>query len=101
MLLYVYNNYWIGARVERRVEDAVRAHQITALRVAQSGETVIAVGPQDKPLPIHSIQKSIISALFGPLVAKGDVRLDTTLADFDVDDSPYLTDQERAATLGD
>jgi CubicO group peptidase (beta-lactamase class C family) len=81
------------------VEDAVRAHKITALRVVQSGETVVAVGPQDKPLPTHSIRKSIISALFGRLIASGDVQLSATLADFDIDDSPGLTDQERTTTL--
>lgn len=81
------------------VEDAVKANKITTLRVVVSGETVVAVGPQDKPMPIHSIRKSIISALFGRLIARGDVQLDATLADFDIDDSPCLTDQERTATL--
>jgi CubicO group peptidase (beta-lactamase class C family) len=81
------------------IEGALKAHKITALRVVQSGETVITVGPQDKPLPIHSIRKSIISALFGRLIARGDVQLDSTLADLDIDDSPALTDQERSATL--
>lgn len=81
------------------VEDAVRAHKITALRVVRSGETVVAIGPQDKPLPIHSIRKSMIGTLLGRLIAAGDVQLDATLADFDIDDSPCLTDQERTATL--
>lgn len=81
------------------VESAVKSHQITTLRVVRSGETVITVGPQDRPVPIHSIRKSIISALFGRLIARGDVQLNATLADFDIDDSPCLTDQERAATL--
>lgn len=82
-----------------RVEDAVKAHGITTLCVVRSGETVVAVGPQDIPLPISSIRKSIISALFGRLIAGGDVQLSTTLADFGIDDSPCLTDQERTATL--
>lgn len=81
------------------VEEAAKANKITTLRVVVSGEPVVVVGPQDKPLPIHSIRKSIISALFGQLIAKGDVQLDATLADFDIDDSPCLTDEERTATL--
>jgi CubicO group peptidase (beta-lactamase class C family) len=85
--------------VGHRLEDAVKAHGITTLCVVRSGETVVAVGPQDIPLPISSIRKSIISALFGRLIAGGDVQLSTTLADFGIDDSPCLTDQERAATL--
>jgi CubicO group peptidase (beta-lactamase class C family) len=81
------------------VEEAAEANKITTLRVVVSGEPVVVVGPQDKPLPIHSIRKSIISALFGRLIAKGDVQLDATLGDFDIDDSPGLTDEERTATL--
>lgn len=81
------------------VEAAVEAHGITSLCVVRHGETVVAVGPQDIPLPISSIRKSILSALFGPLIDKGDVPLSTTLADFGIDDSPCLTDQERTATL--
>jgi CubicO group peptidase (beta-lactamase class C family) len=85
--------------VGHRVEDAVKAHRITTLCVVRSGETVVAVGPQDMPLPISSIRKSIMSALFGRLIARGDVQLSTTLADFGIDDCPRLTDQERTATL--
>jgi CubicO group peptidase (beta-lactamase class C family) len=81
------------------IQDAVTAHGITTLRAVRFGETVLAIGPQDAPLPISSIRKSIISALFGPLIAGGSVQLDTTLADLGIDDSPGLTDQERAATL--
>ena len=81
------------------VEAAVEAHGITSLCVVRHGETVVAVGPQDIPLPISSIRKSILSALFGPLIDRGDVQLSTTLADFGIDDSPGLTDQERTATL--
>jgi CubicO group peptidase (beta-lactamase class C family) len=85
--------------VGHRLEDAVKAHGISALCVVRSGETVVAVGPQDMPLPISSVRKSIISALFGRLIARGDVQLSTTLADFGIDDRPCLTDQERTATL--
>lgn len=85
--------------MDYRVEEAVNAHRITRLCVIQSGETVLAVGPQDKPLPIHSIRKSIVSALFGRLIVSGDVQLNATLADFGIDDSPCLTDRERTATL--
>jgi CubicO group peptidase (beta-lactamase class C family) len=100
----------VGRRVERagnarRAVSAtshsieVKAHGLTTLRVVRSRETVVALGPQDMPLPISSIRKSIISALFGRLIASGDVQLTTTLADFGIDDSPCLTDQERTATL--
>ena len=85
----------LGARVAK----AVQAHGITTLCVVREGETLAAVGPQDRPLPISSIRKSVISGLFGPLIARGAVQLNTTLADLGLDDSPGLTSLERAATL--
>jgi CubicO group peptidase (beta-lactamase class C family) len=81
------------------VEAAAEAHGITSLCVVRHGETVVAIGPQDMPLPISSIRKSILSALLGILIDRGDVQLSTTLAELGMDDSPCLTDQERTATL--
>jgi hypothetical protein len=60
------------------IQGAVQADGITTLRVVQSGDTVLAIGPQDAPLPISSIRKSIISALFGRLIASGSVQLDNS-----------------------
>jgi CubicO group peptidase (beta-lactamase class C family) len=79
--------------------DSVRDHGITSLRVLQQGEVVLTAGVQDVPLPIHSVRKSILSALFGQLVDDGLVRLDTTLADLGIDESPELTPMEASATL--
>jgi CubicO group peptidase (beta-lactamase class C family) len=82
-----------------RVAKAAQAHGITTLRAMREGETLIAIGPQDKPLPISSIRKSIVSSLFGPLIARGDVQLSTTLAELSLDESPRLTGRERTATI--
>jgi CubicO group peptidase (beta-lactamase class C family) len=79
--------------------DSVRDHGITSLRVLQHGEVVYTAGAQDVPLPIHSVRKSIVSALFGQLVDDGLVRLDTTLADLGIVESPELTPMEASATL--
>ncbi len=58
---------------------------------------MVAVGPQDMPLPISSIRKSMISALFGRLIARR--RAVSTTCGLRIDDCPCLTDQERTATL--
>jgi CubicO group peptidase (beta-lactamase class C family) len=81
------------------LDDVLSGHGITHCRVLVHDEIVYAAGPQDEPLPIHSIRKSIISALFGRLIDDGLVRLDTTLADLGVEDSPQLTPTEKSATL--
>jgi CubicO group peptidase (beta-lactamase class C family) len=81
------------------LDYAVRAHNITNLRVLHHGEVVHTTGPQDVPLPIHSIRKSIVSALFGRLIDERQVHLDTTLAELGIDDSPGLSPVELSATL--
>jgi CubicO group peptidase (beta-lactamase class C family) len=81
------------------LDDVLSRHGITHCRVLVHDELVYTAGPQDEALPIHSIRKSIISALFGQLVGDGLVRLDTTLAELGVEDSPQLTPMEKSATL--
>jgi CubicO group peptidase (beta-lactamase class C family) len=78
---------------------AVRKHDITGLRVLRHGEVLTTVGAQDVPYPVHSIRKSIVGALFGRLIERKLVRLDTTLAELGIDDVPQLTPLERSATL--
>jgi CubicO group peptidase (beta-lactamase class C family) len=81
------------------LDDALGSHGIRHCRVLQHGDVVYTAGQQDIPLPISSVRKSVISALFGQLVGDGLVRLDTTLAELDIDDSPQLTPMEKSATL--
>lgn len=82
------------------LDQLVASDGITSLRVLRRGEVVHTAGPQDLPLPIHSMRKSFVSALFGQLVDEG-LRLDTTLSAFGIDDSPELTTVEKSATLED
>jgi CubicO group peptidase (beta-lactamase class C family) len=88
-----------GAVTTRTLDDVLSRHGITHCRVLVRGDVVYTAGPQDEPLPIHSIRKSIISALFGQLIGDGLVRLDSTLAELGIDDSPQLTPMEKTATL--
>jgi len=81
------------------VAEAVQAHGFSTLRVLRESEAVIEIGPQNRPVPIHSIRKSILSSLFGPLIGRGEVQLSTTLAELGLDDFPGLTEHERAVTL--
>jgi CubicO group peptidase (beta-lactamase class C family) len=81
------------------LDDVLSRQGITHCRVLVHDKVVYTAGPQDESLPIHSIRKSIISALFGQLIGEGLVRLDTTLAELGVDDSPQLTTVEKSATV--
>ena len=83
------------------LDDVLSRHGISHCRVLLHDEVVYTAGRQDEPLPIHSIRKSIISALFGQLIGDGLVCLGSTLAELGIDDSPRLTTTELSATLED
>ena len=50
---------------------------------------------------LASVRKSILSMLYGNYVARGQVRLDKTLADLGIDDRGGLTATEKEATIRD
>ncbi len=59
-------------------------------------------GDTDAKLPIHSIRKPLLGALYGIHVAAGDIDLDTTLDELGIDDiPPVLTAAEKQATVRD
>lgn len=106
--------HWPGKRWEA-VEDladagwseeglaAVAEHaaglDTSALMVIDRGRVVLDWGETERRFKCHSMRKSFLSALYGPHVAEGDVSLDATLADLDIDDKQGLTDGERQATV--
>ncbi len=81
------------------LDAALRTHAISHCRVVLHDDVVYTAGKQDQPLPIHSIRKSIVGALFGQLIGDERVTLNATLAELDIDDSPPLTRIEKSATL--
>lgn len=83
------------------ISDAAAADTVSALRVLHHGDLVHAIGPQDVPVPVHSVRKSLMSTLIGTLVDNGTLRLDTTLASLGIDDHHPLTPTESAATVED
>jgi len=74
---------------------------VTAVRITAHGQDVLDWGEVARPVPVHSIRKSLISALFGQLYDRGTLNLDTTIGDLGIDDNPALTDTEKTATIED
>jgi CubicO group peptidase (beta-lactamase class C family) len=70
-----------------------------ALRVLHDGETVLEFGDQTRPVVVHSIRKSFLSALFGQVIARGTVALDDSVGDLGIEDTPALTGREKTATI--
>jgi CubicO group peptidase (beta-lactamase class C family) len=70
-----------------------------ALMVVFRGHAILACGDVSRKFEAHSVRKSVVSGLYGTAVAKGEIDLDATLADFAIDDRMPLTEMERSATI--
>lgn len=70
-----------------------------ALLVVFRGNIVIAHGHYAKPFKIHSIRKSLMSAMHGIYTDKGVLDANLTLADLGIDDLLGLTTKEKSATV--
>ena len=70
--------------------------------IVEDGLVVAEWGAISKKIPIHSIRKSYMSALYGIYVGNGRIRLSKTLAELRIDDNPpCLTLPEKQATIED
>jgi CubicO group peptidase (beta-lactamase class C family) len=83
------------------VEQQLRRLHVTAAQVHHAGRTIIEVGDLSCPIHIHSMRKSIISALFGEVYDRGEIDLTATLGELGIDDTPALTSEERSASIED
>jgi CubicO group peptidase (beta-lactamase class C family) len=72
-----------------------------AVMLVHDGIVVTQWGDVDRKFNTHSIRKSFLAALYGRAVREGQVKLDTTLAELGLDDTPPLTDDEKKATVRD
>ncbi len=74
----------------------------TSVIVFHKGQLVAEWGETDKVSSIHSVRKSIVSALYGIAVEKGLIDINKTLGELGIDDeNPKLTNQEKQARLED
>lgn len=74
--------------------------QTAAVVIVHDGKIVRKWGNVEKKYKSHSIRKSLLSALYGIHVANGNIDLDATLADLDIDDNdPQLSEEEKQATV--
>lgn len=76
--------------------DSVTSGAVVALH---RGRVLVAWGDIARPIPAHSVRKSLVSALFGITIASGEVDLDATLGDLAIDDRDGLTALERSAKV--
>jgi CubicO group peptidase (beta-lactamase class C family) len=74
----------------------------SAVMVVQDGRVIAGWGDVERKMEIHSMRKSIMSALYGIAVSKKQIDLDKTLGELGIDDkAPSLTAIEKKATIRD
>ncbi len=74
----------------------------TAVIVLRDGQVVAEWGATDRRTSLHSVRKSLVSALYGIAVGRGLIDINLTLAELGIDDvNPPLTEAERSARLVD
>jgi CubicO group peptidase (beta-lactamase class C family) len=92
---------WSASRLaaaHRRFE----ALESASLMVIYRGTPVAVWGAVEERYTVQSVRKPLLGALLGQEVDAGRLRLDATLAELGIDDSPpALTDRERSATVED
>lgn len=72
----------------------------TAVMIVQHGLVVAEWGDTAERTELHSVRKSLLSALIGIAVAQGKISLNSTLAELGIDDNaPSLTKIEQQATV--
>lgn len=82
----------------RRYADSVRS---AAVMVVHRGLVVAAWGDINRKLGLHSVRKSLVSALYGIAVTEGKIDLDTNLAQLGIDERESLTPVEKQAKIRD
>ncbi len=83
------------------VVEHVKTLPTTGLVVVAGGRGLLEYGDIVELSYLASVRKSVLSMLYGNYVARGQVRLDKTLADIGINDHGGLTPRELEATIAD
>lgn len=88
----------VEARLRGRAEEIGTA----ALLILKDDEEVFRFGDITRKYQCHSIRKPFLGALYGIYRERGDIDLDATLAELQIDDiAPELTEAEKRASIRD
>jgi CubicO group peptidase (beta-lactamase class C family) len=87
-----------GLEAARQYADSVRSGAVMAI---YRGHVLVAWGDVSRELQLHSVRKSLVSALYGIAVGEGKVDLDRTLGELGIRDREPLTAGEKRARLRD
>ncbi len=78
---------------------AIDAFGAIGAMVVHDGAVAAAMGDLSEKVLVRSVRKSLLSALIGIAVDRGQIDLDATLAELDIDDVEPLSHQEKQARV--
>lgn len=82
------------------VQNYARKYRPTAIMVVQDDLVVATAGNIARKVNVRSVRKSLINALFGIAIERGQIDIENTLERLGVDDTaPSLTSEEKQATV--
>jgi CubicO group peptidase (beta-lactamase class C family) len=87
------------AQALRAVCERADSLKSGAVMAVFRGRVILACGDVGRKFEAHSVRKSLVSGLYGTAVARGEIDLNSTLADFSIDELTPLTAAERSATI--
>jgi CubicO group peptidase (beta-lactamase class C family) len=88
-----------GISAAAELDELLAGLDTTALVAMHRGRVIHRYGAEQKLSYLASARKSLVSMLYGPSVARGQIDLDATLASLDFDDIGGLLPVERTATI--
>lgn len=86
--------------VQGAVQSYARKYKPAAVMIVRDGLVVATSGDVSRKVNVRSVRKSFLSALFGVAIERSQVKLESTLGQLGIDDTPpSLTADEKRATV--
>ncbi len=89
---------WSSAELENIRLEADKIGSAAVMAVYK-GHILFAWGDVSRRYKCHSVRKSLLNALIGIYVDRGQIRLDKTIAELGIDDISPLSDEEKESTV--
>lgn len=88
---------WSSAKLSTICQNA----NVASLFLVYDGKVVFTYGDYGRRFKLHSVRKSILSALYGMAVKEGKIDVQKSLKELKVDDKTPLTENEKSARIVD
>lgn len=92
---------WGMEDLENAYQFLIDSTAITGLVIVHKGKMIVDYGNISENSYIASCRKSVTAMLYGPHVASGNIKLDQSLANLNIDDFGVLSRTEKEATIED